>query len=113
VGCGAGDEARQRFAAEFSPDGGTISGRWETSRNGSSWEHDFDLTYRKVQVAGSTSLSRGLPAAAKRPIRRSRGRRPCLPFAGSMLSRGEASRYSQTVGRQPQAKRCSAATLVG
>ncbi len=39
----------QRFTGEFSADGGTISCRWETSRNGSSWEHDFDLTYRKVE----------------------------------------------------------------
>jgi hypothetical protein len=39
----------QRFTGEFSSDGGTISGRWETCRNGSIWEHDFDLTYRKLQ----------------------------------------------------------------
>jgi len=38
----------QRFTGEFSTDGRTISGRWETSQNGSSWEHDFDLIYRKV-----------------------------------------------------------------
>jgi hypothetical protein len=38
----------QRFTAEFSADGHTISGRWETSRDGSTWEHDFDLIYRKV-----------------------------------------------------------------
>jgi hypothetical protein len=38
----------QRFTGEFSADGGTISGRWETSQGGSTWEHDFDLTYRKV-----------------------------------------------------------------
>ncbi len=39
----------QRFTGEFSADGRTISCRWETSRDGSSWEHDFDLTYRKVK----------------------------------------------------------------
>jgi hypothetical protein len=39
----------QRFTAEFSADGNTISGRWESSRNGSSWEHDFNLTYRRVR----------------------------------------------------------------
>jgi hypothetical protein len=39
---------RQRFTGEFSADGNTISGRWETSQDGSTWEHDFDLTYRKV-----------------------------------------------------------------
>ena len=38
----------QRFTGEFSADGGTISGRWETSQDGSTWEHDFDLTYRKL-----------------------------------------------------------------
>jgi hypothetical protein len=39
---------RQRFTGRFSADGGTISGRWETSTDGSSWDHDFDLTYRKL-----------------------------------------------------------------
>jgi hypothetical protein len=39
---------RQRFTGEFSADGRTISGRWETSGDGSTWEHDFDLTYRKL-----------------------------------------------------------------
>ncbi len=39
----------QRFIGEFSADSGAINGRWETSRNGSSWERDFDLTYRKMQ----------------------------------------------------------------
>jgi len=39
----------QRFTGVLSADGGTISGRWETSRDGSNWEHDFDLTYRKVR----------------------------------------------------------------
>ena len=39
----------QRFTGELSADDGTISGRWETSRNGSAWERDFDLTYRKVR----------------------------------------------------------------
>jgi hypothetical protein len=38
----------QRFTGEFSADGRTISGRWETSQDGSAWELDFDLTYRKV-----------------------------------------------------------------
>jgi hypothetical protein len=39
----------QRFIGEFSNDGRMINGRWETSKDGSSWEHDFDLTYQKVQ----------------------------------------------------------------
>jgi hypothetical protein len=38
----------QRFTGEFSDDGRTISGRWETSQDGSTWEHDFGLIYRKV-----------------------------------------------------------------
>jgi hypothetical protein len=37
----------QRFTGTFSDDGNTIEGRWETSNDGSNWEHDFDLTYRK------------------------------------------------------------------
>jgi hypothetical protein len=38
----------QRFSGEFSEDGSTIRGRWESSRDGASWEHDFDLIYTKV-----------------------------------------------------------------
>ncbi len=38
----------QRFTATFSDDGRTITGSWEGSRDGSEWEHDFGLTYRKV-----------------------------------------------------------------
>jgi hypothetical protein len=33
----------QRFTGTFSEDGRRISGRWEASRDGSTWEHDFDL----------------------------------------------------------------------
>ena len=40
----------QRFEGELSDDGATIRGRWETSRDASRWEHDFELTY--VKVAG-------------------------------------------------------------
>ncbi len=36
----------QRFTGAFSDN--TIDGRWEASRDGTSWEHDFDLTYTKV-----------------------------------------------------------------
>jgi hypothetical protein len=38
----------QRFTGTFSDDGKTITGRWEKSSDGSNWEHDFDLTYMKV-----------------------------------------------------------------
>jgi len=39
----------QRFTGTFSEDGNTIHGRWESSSDGSSWEHDFDLTYTKLE----------------------------------------------------------------
>ena len=38
----------QRFTGTFSDHGKTITGRWEKSSDGSKWEHDFDLTYVKV-----------------------------------------------------------------
>jgi hypothetical protein len=41
-------EFRQRFIGTFSEDQNTISGAWETGRNGASWEHDFALTYRRI-----------------------------------------------------------------
>ena len=39
---------RQRFTGTFSEDGNTISGTWEKCLNGSDWEHDSALTYRRV-----------------------------------------------------------------
>ena len=39
----------QRFEGQFSADGRTITARWEKSSDGSSWEHDFALTYSKVR----------------------------------------------------------------
>jgi hypothetical protein len=38
----------RRFTGEFSAYGNFISGRWERSKDGSGWEHDFELTYRRV-----------------------------------------------------------------
>lgn len=38
----------QRFTATLSADGGTMTGAWEKSSDGVTWEHDFDLTYMKV-----------------------------------------------------------------
>ncbi len=38
----------QRFEGKVSDDGNTITAHWEKSSNGSTWEHDFDVTYRKV-----------------------------------------------------------------
>jgi hypothetical protein len=38
----------QRFTGTFSNAGETISGRWEICHDGTTWEHDFDLTYGKA-----------------------------------------------------------------
>jgi hypothetical protein len=38
----------QRFTATISADGDTISGAWEKCLDGTNWEHDFDLTYRRA-----------------------------------------------------------------
>jgi hypothetical protein len=37
-----------RLTGIFSNDFHTIAGRWETSGDGLSCEHDFDLTFTKV-----------------------------------------------------------------
>jgi hypothetical protein len=37
----------QRFTGTFNDTADTISGRWERSSDGSSWEHDFDIAYRR------------------------------------------------------------------
>jgi len=39
----------QRFTGTFGDDDNTIVGRWESASEGSSWEHDFDLTYVRVR----------------------------------------------------------------
>lgn len=39
---------RQRYTGTFSEDGATIVGAWEISHDGTTWEHDFDLTYTRV-----------------------------------------------------------------
>jgi hypothetical protein len=39
----------QRYTGTFSVGGDTIDGRWELSHDeGATWEHDFDLVYRRV-----------------------------------------------------------------
>jgi hypothetical protein len=38
----------QRFIGPFRDDGRTIDGRWESSPDGTAWELDFPITYRKV-----------------------------------------------------------------
>jgi hypothetical protein len=40
----------QRLTGTFSDDGNAITCRLEKSRDGSHWEHDFDLTYTKVEA---------------------------------------------------------------
>jgi hypothetical protein len=39
----------QRFEGKFSDDGNLITAHWEKSTNGSTWEHDFDVKYRRVK----------------------------------------------------------------
>jgi len=38
----------QRYIGKISADGKTIAGQWEFSKDGKSWNVDFDLTYTKV-----------------------------------------------------------------
>lgn len=38
----------QRYEGTVSKDGKTIAARWERSTDGTTWEHDFDVTYTKV-----------------------------------------------------------------
>ena len=44
----AAPDFHQRFIGAFRDDGRTIDGRWESSPDGSAWEVDFPITYRKV-----------------------------------------------------------------
>ena len=38
----------QRFSGTISDDGTTITASWEKLTDGSNWEHDFDMTYRRI-----------------------------------------------------------------
>ena len=38
----------QRFIGSFRDDGRTIDGRWESSPDGTAWELDFPITFRKA-----------------------------------------------------------------
>ena len=38
----------QRYSGTFSEDGNTITGQWEISHDGTTWELDFKLTYTRV-----------------------------------------------------------------
>jgi hypothetical protein len=44
---------RQRFTGSFSQDGNTITGAWEKSLGGTSWQRDFALTYRRAGAPSS------------------------------------------------------------
>jgi hypothetical protein len=44
-----GPDFWQRFSGTFAEDGTTIRGTWETSPDGTSWEHDFDLVYTRAR----------------------------------------------------------------
>jgi hypothetical protein len=39
----------QRYTGTFTDDGKTISGAWEICHDGTTWEHDFALSYTKVR----------------------------------------------------------------
>jgi len=39
----------QRFTGTFDDNGTTIRGQWEICHDGTNWEHDFDLTYSKIE----------------------------------------------------------------
>ena len=41
----------QRYTGTFSDDGNTITGRWEIAEDGTNYETDFDLNYRRVETA--------------------------------------------------------------
>ncbi|MGE5223851.1 MAG: hypothetical protein ACM3PY_15540 [Omnitrophica WOR_2 bacterium] len=38
----------QRFTGTISHDGNTITALWEKSEDGSTWEHDLELTYTRI-----------------------------------------------------------------
>ena len=45
----AAPDFHQRFIGDFRDDGRTIDGRWESSPDGTTWELDFPITYRRVE----------------------------------------------------------------
>jgi hypothetical protein len=44
----AAPDFHQRFVGAFRDDGRTIDGRWESSPDGTAWELDFPVTYRRL-----------------------------------------------------------------
>lgn len=43
----AAPDFHQRFVGNFRDEGRTIDGRWESSADGTAWELDFPITYRR------------------------------------------------------------------
>jgi hypothetical protein len=41
-------EFRQRYTGMISGDGQTITGSWEICHDGTTWQRDFDLSYRRL-----------------------------------------------------------------
>ena len=50
----------QRFNGMFSDDNHVITARWDKSSDGSNWEHDFDLTYTRVDPGPRAFMQYGL-----------------------------------------------------
>ena len=46
----AAPDFHQRFVGEFRDNGRTIDGRWESSPDGTAWELDFPITYRRSET---------------------------------------------------------------
>jgi hypothetical protein len=46
----AAPDFHQRFVGEFRDDRQTIDGRWESSPDGTAWELDFPITYRRSET---------------------------------------------------------------
>ncbi|HEX2370731.1 MAG TPA: hypothetical protein VHM94_16010 [Acidimicrobiia bacterium] len=46
----AAPDFHQRFVGEFVDGGQTIDGRWESSPDGTAWELDFPVTYRRSET---------------------------------------------------------------
>jgi hypothetical protein len=44
----AAPDFHQRFVGAFGDDGRRIEGRWESSPDGTAWQLDFPITYRKT-----------------------------------------------------------------
>ena len=60
----------QRFTGRFSSVGSVITGRWETSSDGATWVHDFDLTYHASGVVPGASFDRSPQVGSRLAVRR-------------------------------------------